>query len=376
MNTISRPNCGTARSKSLRYLLEHKLRAHRQDETAVRDMMREARQLIGIEDRRRDERPTDLDVLNAMADALAGSGEDAAIRELVGRLPGPPLRPISDWADEPEPVPVIWRDDPDLSDSEPVRDSVLAEGEVCILSGAGGLGKSLISLELANAAGVAAEEKQPYGRALAFRMRPGAVALISYEDKPVRVAARLRRAHGPGDPWRRTIHVFGKPEPLFVQTDLGFMPSPDWDGTWARVREAEVPISFVVVDPASSAMPTTIDGAAVRSFLRSLELEAERAGVGVLVVAHDTKAARNVAASGGDPGAGAVSGSATWSDGARSVLYTTRTNPGSDRRRLTCIKANYGPSGWHVDLIDRRDKSGRFLGLVAEGGTDELSDPY
>ena len=339
-------------------------------------MLREARVLTGIENRKRDEQPADLAVLDAMAGTLATSGDGAAIRELVQHLPGPALRPISDWADEREPAPVIWRDHPGLSDDEPVKESILAEGEVCLLSGAGGLGKSIIALELANAAGIAAEEKQPFGRALGFRIRPGAVALISYEDKPVRVATRLRRGHGSIGPWRRTIHTFSRPEPLFVQMDRGIVPSPDWPGTWARIRTAKTPISLIVIDPASSAMPTTIDGAAVRGFLRALEREAEKARVGVLIVAHDTKAARNVAAAGGDPGAGAVSGSATWSDGARSVLYAARVNLGTDSRRLTCVKANYARSGWHIDLVDRRDVAGRFLGLVAVGDADELPDPF
>ena len=47
-----------------------------------------------------------------------------------------------------------------------------------------------------------------------------------------------------------------------------------------------------------------------RTFLRLLSQEAATAGCGVLLVAHDTKSARNLAMAGQDPGAGAVAGSA------------------------------------------------------------------
>ena len=63
---------------------------------------------------------------------------------------------------------------------------------------------------------------------------------------------------------------------------------------------------------------------------------------GVLIVAHDTKAARNEARAGIGPGPGAISGSGQWSDGARSVLHLSGAGP-EDRRLLTCAKSNYGP---------------------------------
>ena len=66
---------------------------------------------------------------------------------------------------------------------------------------------------------------------------------------------------------------------------------------------------------------------------------------------------------GEDPGAGAVAGSATWYDAARGVLYMARDG---DRRSLRCIKANYGRSGWSVDLHERLDMNGRFCGFEAK----------
>ena len=63
----------------------------------------------------------------------------------------------------------------------------------------------------------------------------------------------------------------------------------------------------------------------MRAFLRALTAETSAAGAGVLLVAHDTKAARNAAARGEDPGAGVVAGSAAWYDGARGVLVLARS---------------------------------------------------
>ena len=100
----------------------------------------------------------------------------------------------------------------------------------------------------------------------------------------------------------------------------------------------------------------------MRSFLRALTAEATAAGAGVLLVAHDTKAARNALARGEDPGAGVVAGSAAWFDGARGVLALAR-DPVSDDRLLECVKANYGRTGWGARLIERLGPGGAFRGL-------------
>ena len=77
--------------------------------------------------------------------------------------------------------------------------------------------------------------------------------------------------------------------------------------------------SMVVIDPASAALDSVSmnESGPVRAFMGALAREAKAAGCGVLVVAHDTKAARNAARDGGDRGAGAVAGSATWFDAPR-----------------------------------------------------------
>ena len=83
----------------------------------------------------------------------------------------------------------------------------------------------------------------------------------------------------------------------------------------------------------------------------------------MLLVAHDTKDARNLAMAGQDPGAGAVAGSAAWYDGARGVLTLVPDPTASDSRLLVAIKANYGRTGWGAQLTERYDEAGLFRGL-------------
>ena len=113
---------------------------------------------------------------------------------------------------------------------------------------------------------------------------------------------------------------------------------------------------LVVIDPVSAALADvdTAQTGPVRSFLRALTAEATAAGAGVLLVAHDTKAARDASRRGDDAGAGVVAGSAAWFDGARGVLsLVVDPEPESSDRLLTCVKANYGRTGWGARLTER-----------------------
>ena len=76
-----------------------------------------------------------------------------------------------------------------------------------------------------------------------------------------------------------------------------------------------------------------------RTFLRKVSEKAAAANCGVLLVAHDTKSARNLAIAGLDPGAGAVAGSAAWYDGARGVLTLIPDPTAWGGQLLVAIKA-------------------------------------
>ena len=85
------------------------------------------------------------------AELLAGLEHGARhVRELLAGPGGaaPVVASAADYADAPQPAPVLWRDDPARPDATDY-DAVLSVGEVAILASAGGLGKSTLVLELA-----------------------------------------------------------------------------------------------------------------------------------------------------------------------------------------------------------------------------------
>ena len=320
----------------------------------------------------------------AAAEALAAADETGAHEALQVLNPGQraalleeplALHAVADWANEPEPAPVLWREptEPNAEQATERADAVLSVGECAILAAPGGTGKSYLTLALATAA--TAANGPHYGSACGLRVRPGPVVLVSYEDSPVRMHARLRAIAGRGP--SNAIHCWPDPAPLFVAGE-GLSrgearPSGHWASLWAAVRT--VCPALVVIDPVSAALQgaSMSEGSPVRAFMRAMAREAHAANAGVLLVAHDTKAARDLVRAGDDPGAGAVAGSATWYDAARGVLYMTRDG---DKRTLKCIKANYGHSGWTVDLRERLTPHGRFGGFVtvatrAVGGSSD-----
>ena len=280
----------------------------------------------------------------------------------------PRIAPLSTWKDEPEPAPVLWRDADDRH-----ADAVLSIGEVALLSGEGGLGKSYVTLALAVASALASDLEQDYGEACGLRVMSGPVVLVSYEDSPARIYGRLGRMEQTAAAGR--IHSLPDPPPLWTargERDGVSEATTWWSDLWQYVRE--VSARLVILDPASAALADAdvSQTGPVRKFLRALMHEAREAECGVLVVSHSTKAARNALRRGDDPGAGVVAGSAAWYDGARGVLSLEEApnNPGA--RILECVKANYGRKGWGALLNERTTDSGAFAGLELGSDTNRL----
>ena len=332
------------------------------------DATEQARALRRIRERLHGRRPPDplAGATLALGDAAEAPDEATAEKLLREALAPPLLRPAVDWSTTSEPPPILWRD-AGRDDADPA-DAVLSAGEVALLSGPGGIGKSYAVLAVA-AAAVGAARHLEYGAACGLRVAPAPVVLVSYEDAPARIAARLRMLNRGSVP--SYVHLWPDPEPLFAlapEAPGKVAPCDRWADLWAEVRA--VGARLVVIDPASAALQdtSTSETGPVRAFLRALTAEAapnptqDWPGCGVLLVAHDTKAARNAVARGEDPGAGVVAGSAAWYDGSRGVLSLTR-DPMSDDRLLECVKANYGRTGWGVRLRERTSDGGAFCGL-------------
>ena len=281
----------------------------------------------------------------------------------------PILRPAGDFTSAKLPAPILWRDPGALEAHDHDRcDVVLSIGEVALLSAAGGLGKSYITLAVANAAAEALAASNDYGAACGLRVKAGPVVLVSFEDSAVRIAHRLQLMTAGNVP--ADIHVAPDPAPLWTaEGDKGgaSAPAANWPRLWAAIRQTGA--RLVVIDPASAALAdvSTSETGPVRAFLRELALAAtpdptaDWPGCGVLLVAHSTKAGRNAMAAGEAPDAGVVAGSAAWYDGARGVL-TVWNDRVSDDRIMECVKANYGRTGWGARLQERI-VNGRFAGL-------------
>ena len=300
-----------------------------------------------------DLRPVDLSgPLKAAAEA---QDSGAALDVLRSRL-SLALMPLKNWHGEPQPPPVLWR----AADSE-WADAVLSAGEVALLSGQGGIGKSYLSLQWALAA--TRNQTGGYGEDCGLRVRPGPVVILSYEDAPVRMAGRIADLTDTAAP--DGLFVLPAPEPLWKTEKGESTRGIHWDALWQAV--ARIGASLVMIDPASAALEgATNDSGPVRRFMDELRRKAETSGAGVLVVAHDTKSARNEAKAGGDPGAGAVAGSAAWFDACRGVLYLRPDSVDRDRWLLECTKANYGRTGWGL-LIEAKNHGGKFCGFSESG---------
>ena len=185
--------------------------------------------------------------------------------------------------------------------------AVLAEGAVCLLSGAGGAAKSTLATTLALDVAYGGELADPDGAdgmgkgfSGLFDVRPGPVMVASYEDPAGVSNWRLRelaRARGASDDILGRVHVAHTAGlPLYGPPDTGLYsarPEPlrGWAHLWAAadiIRPA-----LVVIDPALDAYtgdPNNL--AAVREFVSALGAEAAARKCGILLVAHSNKAAR------------------------------------------------------------------------------------
>ena len=166
------------------------------------------------------------------------------------------------------------------------------------------------------------------------------------------------------------LHLWTDPPSLFdpATSGGGALPSAGFAALETAIRDVRP--SLVVVDPVAAVMGAVglNDPTAARSAVRALARLSTETGAGVLLIAHDTKAARNESRAGGSPGAGAVAGSGQWHDAARCVIYLHRPPDGTGAdRELECVKANHGRAGWAQPLREAANAGEAFAGFVADG---------
>jgi archaellum biogenesis ATPase FlaH len=223
----------------------------------------------------------------------------------------------------------------------------IPQGEVTLLAGHGGSGKSFVALNLA----VHVALGRPFGD-LATQQRT--VLFISCEDN-ARVlrqrVAKLCRVEGidSADLTGRLMLFDGSDldAALYRETVVEGVKSTDTRflrtlADVARMLDA----GLVIIDNASDAFDgDEIRRAAVRTFIRQLRSHLARPGRAVLLLAHTSKAA---AKGGRTEGAEDYSGSSAWHNSVRSRLSLIPKPPLG-----LCIehqKANLGPKSHPVDL--------------------------
>lgn len=255
---------------------------------------------------------------------------------------------------------------------------VVPYGEVCVLTGAGGAGKTTLALQwaLAKALGTAngIEEGDGWHGSGGVTIHPGRTLFATYEDPPNIFGRKVSNAlnlpslkglarAGGFDAVDGALHVqemtllpiFGVPEGAHRSTRPQRLEA--WNALWHRVRQVKA--DLLVIDPVSSAYVADQNASeGVRLFVDSLRVQARREGVTVLLLAHNTKAAQQ---DNRQDTAGRIAGSAVWEQGTRgcwelrvpSRWGKARGKPHEEpegarayRRRhrvLTCFKANRGP---------------------------------
>ena len=171
--------------------------------------------------------------------------------------------------------------------------SILSEGTICMLAGAGGISKSSLSLWIA--IGVAGIEKGKTDVICdgLFLAQGGPVLLVSEEDKLSATSARLRALarYAGGEDVLDNIHGLSlEGRAMFGSEDTRKRPErlEGWSRVWGSARK--VGAKLIVIDPALGAYVNSQSvETGIRQFMGLVSREAERIGAGVLMVAHSRK---------------------------------------------------------------------------------------
>ena len=254
--------------------------------------------------------------------------------------------------------------------------SILDVGEVSVMSGMGGVGKSTFTLICAMDMALIGPGNRGKNIGGVFEGAGGPVLMVSYEEKASVMGHKAQRwalhldKGDPNGPYHATLTadrhlgirnaIFG-PDPY---TPL-YNARPTVLEGWDEVIEAAEKVQpiLIVIDPALCAyVADSNNPAAVSEFLLVTRDLAVRFNGGVIVVTHSTKAARGSRGKKGQDAAdpGQVLGAGAWTDRARSAMTLTTDSDG--RPRLTVTKANMGPHNICITLTPVLDEKKRLLG--------------
>lgn len=244
---------------------------------------------------------------------------------------------------------------------------LIPAGQPCLLSGDGGLGKSLIALQMA--ASVVS------GRVwLSRSVEHGAALYVSCEDEGDEIHRRLEKITanlGVGFDDLSNLHIAPMAETdalLAVSGSGGLQMTPLWDALVKRVEEIRP--TLVILDSLADVFGgNEINRGEVRWFIGQMRKLCHRTGATIVILSHPSL-------SGMATGSG-LSGSTHWNNAVRSRLYLTKPDgAGDDERVLEVKKNNRGELGQRIEL---EWKDGVFIAFdggdakkLVEGDADAM----
>ena len=200
---------------------------------------------------------------------------------------------------------------------EPDKHELLSIGEIVVLTGVVGVGKSWLAFQLACAAEKAMHKNMDRGTACGISVRGGEAAMANYYER--------KHYSVDYDPHFFPAHKKG---PLYTMKENGAGRTEWWELMWDEQCKGVIEPVLVVIDPVCAAVESTSDeiDEVTCGFMGALAEEAAAIRCGVLVVSHDT-------------------GSPAWHDRAARVLHMAEEDSGE--RVLRCIE-----TGWEMPLTD------------------------
>lgn len=268
--------------------------------------------------------------------------------------PSTKTAPTASNDNKPDSLPVIhvseWQGVP-VPEREWLVPDLVPLRQVTLLSGDGGVGKSLLALQLSAATALG------YG-VLGLEPRPGRVLYVGAEDEAPEFQRRLADILNPMDVGFANLHD---------RFDLVPLAGRDAALVWLNPETRQLqatPLFAKLVEKVESFRPTLlvldtsadlfagneIDRVQVRTFVGLLRSLAMEHGMAVLLLSHPSVA-------GMQNGSG-LSGSTAWNNSVRSRLYLTTDKDDDDLRILKTVKANYGRKG---DEVRMRWHEGAFI---------------
>ena len=216
---------------------------------------------------------------------------------------------------------------------------------VTILNGDGGVGKSLLALQIAAAGAMSVDT-------LGMEPWAGRTMYIGAEDEAEEFNRRLAdisKAHGMdlSDLYNMRVMSLADSDALLSVPDRGgnMTATPLFAGLAESI--AEFGPKLVVLDTAADLFGgDEIKRGQVRQFIGMLRQLAIGVNCAVILLAHPS-------VQGMQSGSGS-SGSTAWNNSVRSRLYLTADKDESDLRVLTTMKANYGQTGGQLRIRWRK----------------------